>query len=344
MSRKGNRLPYFPQAVMKAIQLHSTGGPEVLQFLEVADPQAQAGEAVVRALAIGVGKPDVMIRTGLYPWMPPLPAIPGNEMVGIVESLEAAPGPIRVGQKVLVSSRELLLRGGCYAERIAVPAEALFALPEDMDPLSAVSLGNYQLANAMLFDSGTAPPRSILVQGAAGGVGTALVQTAAAHGIDVIAVASSVAKCAYARAAGAHFTHHRESGDLREAVQRMTDGRGVDLVLDPVAGPGFVSQLDLLAARGTLLSYAVLQGIPPDNLVEALRTRLDRSLAVRCYSVHVLDNDRMRRRDLMERAIELIAQGRVSPPAPTVFALKDAVAAHRLLQSPELLGKIALVP
>jgi NADPH2:quinone reductase len=329
---------------MKAIQIQRTGGPEVLQYVELPDPQPGPGEVVVRAEAIGVGKPDVMIRTGVYPWMPPLPAIPGNEMVGIVEALGPGAGGLQVQQRVLVSSRELTSRGGCYAERICVPAEALFALPVSVDPLAAVSMGNYQLARGMLFDSGSATPRSILVQGAAGGVGIALVQTAAAAGIEVIAVASTDAKCAYAKAAGAHHVHRRGSGDLRQAVLAITAGRGVDLVLDHVGGAGFVPQLDLLAARGTLLSYNVLQGIPPENMVAELRKRLDRSVAIRCYSVHVLDQDRPRRRELMQGAIDLLAEGSIRPPAPRTFALRDAQAAHRLLDGADLLGKIVLVP
>lgn len=329
---------------MKAIQIQSTGGPEVLQYVDLPDPVPGPADAVVRAEVIGVGKPDVMIRTGVYPWMPPLPAVPGNEMVGVIEALGAEARDLRVGQRVLVSSRELTSRGGCYAERIRVPAEALYALPSSMDPLGAVSLGNYQLAMGMLFDSGAARPRSVLVQAAAGGVGTALVQTAAAHGIEVIAVASTDAKCAHAREAGAHHVHRRGSGDLREAVLAITGGRGVDLVLDHVGGDDFVPQLDLLAARGTLLSYNVLQGIPQENLVAELRKRLDRSVAIRCYSVHVLDHDRPRRRELMQGAIDLLAQRRIRPPAPRTFPLRNAQEAHRLLDSADLLGKIVLVP
>ncbi len=329
---------------MKAIQIHRTGGPEVLHCVDLPDPQPGPGDAIVRAEVIGVGKPDVMIRTGVYPWMPPLPAIPGNEMVGVVESLGPGRHGLKVGQRVLVSSRELTRRGGCYAEKICVPAEALFVLPSSVDPLAAASMGNYQLAMGMLFDSGSPAPRSIVVQAAAGGVGIALVQTAAAHGIEVIAVAGSEAKCAYAREAGAHHVHRRGSGDLREAVLAITAGRGVDMVFDHVGGPGFVPQLDLLAARGTLLSYNVLQGIPEENLVAALRKRLDRSVAVRCYSVHVLDHEPARRRELMQGAIDLLADGRIRPPAPRCFALREAVEAHRLLATPDLLGKIVLVP
>jgi NADPH2:quinone reductase len=316
----------------------------VLQYVNLPDPQPGPVDAIVRAEAIGVGKPDVMIRTGVYPWMPALPATPGNEMVGIVESLGAGASGLQVGQRVLVSSRELASRGGCYAERIRVPAEALFVLPPSVDPLSAVSMGNYQLAMGMLFDSGSALPRSIVVQAAAGGVGIALVQTAAAHDIEVIAVASTEAKCSYAQQAGAHHVHRRGSGDLRKAVLAITAGRGVDMVFDHVGGPGFVPQLDLLAARGTLISYNVLQGIPQDNMVAELRKRLDRSVAIRCYSVHVLDHDRVRRRELMQGALDLLAQGRLRPPPPRTFALQDAQQAHRLLDSSDLLGKVVLVP
>ena len=329
---------------MKAIQIRSTGGPEVLEYVDLPDPQPGPADAIVRAEVIGVGKPDVMIRTGVYPWMPSLPAIPGNEMVGVVEALGPDAGRLQVGQRVLVSSRELSTRGGCYAERICVPAASLFLLPQNVDPLMAVSMGNYQLAMGMLFDSGSAPPRSIVVQSAAGGVGIALVQSAAAHGIQVIAVGGTEEKCAYIKSAGAHYVHLRGSGDLREAVQAITAGRGVDMVFDHIGGSGFVAQLDLLAARGTLLSYNVLQGIPQENMVAELRRRLDRSVAIRSYSIHVLDHDPVRRRELMQTVIDLLGESRIRPPMPQSFPLRSAQEAHRLLDGPALLGKIVLVP
>lgn len=316
----------------------------MLCYVDLPDPHPGPGEVVVRAKVIGVGKPDVMIRTGVYPWMPPLPAIPGNEMVGVVEALGPGAGGVALGQHVLVSARELAQRGGCYAERICVPADTLFTLPPSLDVLEAVSLPNYQLAMGMLLDSGSPIPRSVLVQAAAGGVGTALVQTAAAHGIQVIAVAGSEAKCAMALRAGAHHVFRRGSGDLGAFVRGATSGRGVDMVFDHVGGPSFLPQLDLLAPRGTLLSYNVLQGIPEDNVVAELRKRLDRSLAVRCYSVHVLDREPARRRELMNSAIDWLAQGRIRPPSPRSFALRDAADAHRLLAAPDFLGKVVLVP
>jgi len=135
---------------MKVIQMQRAGGPEVLEVVEKPLPEPAAGEARVRAQAIGISSADMLVRKGVYNWMPPLPAIPGNEMAGIVDALGRNASGVRVGQRVLVSSRELPFRGGCYAQAICVPADALFPLPEAIAPNDAVSLANYQLAGALL--------------------------------------------------------------------------------------------------------------------------------------------------------------------------------------------------
>ena len=111
---------------MNAIQVRAPGGPEVAELVELPVPQPGAGEVRVRAMAIGAGGPDVLIRNGTYKWMPPLPAIPGNEMAGVVDAVGAGVTALHVGQRVLVSARELPQRGGCYAEAICVPADCAF--------------------------------------------------------------------------------------------------------------------------------------------------------------------------------------------------------------------------
>jgi len=329
---------------MKAIQIEAPGGPEVLRLIELATPEPGHGQVRVRAEATGVGKPDVMIRKGIYPWMPPLPTIPGNEMVGCIDALGPGVTSLRLGQRVFVSSREMARRGGCYAEFICVPRESVFVLPDAVRAEDAACLGNYQLALALLFDSGIRPPESMLVHGAAGGVATALVQVGTVSGIRVFGVASTRKKCDFARAQGAQQVFLRGSDNLVEAVMECTNQRGVDLVLDPVGGPAFSANLDLLAPRGTLLSYATLAGLPGDDLLAELRRRLDRSLAVRCYSIHTLDLEPDTRRALMQRAIQMLAQGQLRPPPPQVFKLGDAPAAHRHLDQGLALGKIVLVP
>jgi NADPH2:quinone reductase len=318
----------------------------VLEVAEKPLPQPAAGEVRVRARAIGISSADMLVRKGVYSWMPPLPAVPGNEMAGVVDALGPGASGVRSGQPVLVSSRELPFRGGCYSEAICVPAEALFPLPEGIAPNDAVSLPNYQLAGALLYESGVRKPRSIVAYGASGGVGTALLQLAKCDGISGIGFVSSEEKRAFARQAGIENVLIRGKDDLRERVMALTGGRGVDVVY-AMGGPTaqFVGNLDLLAPLGTLVSFGFLGGPMPDlDLLGELRKRQGKCLGVRAYSIHALDHDRKLRRALMERAIELMAAGHLRPPAPTVLPLSQAGRAHELMEAGRSLGKLILVP
>ncbi|MGH6690774.1 MAG: quinone oxidoreductase family protein [Gammaproteobacteria bacterium] len=347
---------------MKAVEMRKPGGPEVLEVAEKPLPEPAAGEVRVRAQAIGISSADMLVRKGTYNWMPPLPATPGNEMAGVVDALGSSPttpalratppraggdvSGVRIGQQVLVSSRELPFRGGCYAEAICVPADALFPLPERIAPNDAVSLPNYQLAGALLYESGVRKPRSIVCYGASGGVGTALLQLAKCDGIATIGIVSTEEKRAFARRAGIENVLIRGKDDLREGVMALTGGRGVDVVY-AMGGPAesFVRNLDLLAPLGTLLSFGFLGGMMPDaDLYGELRKRAGRSLGVRNYSIHALDHDRKLRRALMERAIGLMATGRVRPAPPTLLPLAEAARAHEMMEAGRTLGKLVLVP
>jgi NADPH2:quinone reductase len=331
---------------MKVIQMKKGGGPEVLEAAEKPLPEPRAGEARVRAQAIGISAADVLVRKGVYNWMPPLPAVPGNEMAGVVEALGPGATGVRVGEPVLVSSRELPFRGGCYAEAICVPAAALFRLSDSIAPNDAVSLPNYQLAGALLYHSGVIKPFSILAYGASGGVGSALLQLAKCDGIQAIGVVSSEEKRAYAQKAGIKHVLIRGKDDLRGRVLALTAGRGVDVVY-ALAGPSaaFIGNLDLLAPLGTLLSFGPLGGLMPDaDLYGELRKRVGSSLGVRAYSIHTLDHERELRRALMQRAIELMGDGHLRPPPPTVLPLSEAARAHELMEAGKTLGKIVLAP
>lgn len=329
---------------IQVIQLTRTGGPEVLELAERPLPQPAPHEVRVRAQAIGVGKPDALIRKGVYQWMPPLPAVPGNEMAGVIDALGAGVSGLHRGQQVLVSARELPQRGGCYAEAICVPADAVYRLPDAVSATDAVTLGNYQLAGALLYESGIRRPASLLIHGAAGGVGTAVLQLAQADGLLAIGTVSSDDKLDFARAAGARHVIPRGTHNVHAEVMALTGGRGVDLVLDHVGGPQFASNLDLLAPLGTLLSYNALAGLPEENLLGALRRLMGKSLGVRCYSIHSLDQMPATRRALMERAISLMAAGSLRPPPPTLLPLAEAQRAHELLDAGLTLGKLVLLP
>jgi NADPH2:quinone reductase len=331
---------------MKIIQIQKPGGPDVLQIADKPLPQPATGEARVRAHAVGISSADMLVRKGIYNWMPPLPAVPGNEMAGSVDALGAGANGLRVGQRVLVSSRELKFRGGCYAQAICVPADALFPLPDSISPNDAVSLPNYQLAGALLYESGVTRPRSIVVYGASGGVGMAILQLAQCDGIEVIGIVSSEEKRAFVERAEIRNVLIRGKDDLQARVMSLTGNRGVDTVY-AMGGPGedFIRNLDLLAPLGTVLSFAMLGGLMPDaDIYGALRKRLGKSLGVRVYSVHALDHHRELRRKLMERAIGLMAAGKLRPPPPTLMPLAEAARAHEMMEAGRTIGKIVLVP
>jgi NADPH2:quinone reductase len=329
---------------MKVVHLRQTGGPEVLEYTNVPLPEPGPQEVRVRAHAIGVGKPDVLIRQGSYKWMPPLPAVPGNELAGVVEAVGSGVSSALMGTRVLVSSRELAQRGGCYAEAVCVPASAVYALPDAVSFDDAVSMPNVQLAGALLYESGARPPKSVVVHGAAGGVAGALIQLAQADGLLAIGTVSGADKFDFAQACGAHHLINRAKQNVQDAVLALTNGRGVDMVLDHVGGPNFSANLDLLAARGTLLSYNALAGLPEKNLLGELRRLLGKSLGVRCYSIHTMDEEPDTRRALMERALKLLAEGRIKAPITTSLPLSEAVRAHQLLDAGKVLGKLILRP
>jgi NADPH2:quinone reductase len=175
---------------MKAILLTRTGDPSVLDYLEMPLPRTRVDEVLIKADTIGVSRPEVMVRQGIYPWMPKLPAIPGIEMTGTVVERGRDVTELAVGDRVFVSARELPERAGCYAEYIAVPARAPFHLPDGVDLEAAACLSNYQVAWHVIHSAGrVVPGGSVAIEQAAGGVGSALVQLARLAGMRTIAIA-----------------------------------------------------------------------------------------------------------------------------------------------------------
>lgn len=249
-----------------------------------------------------------------------------------------------MGDRVLLSARELPQRGGGYAECACAPAAALYALPDGIDFDAAVSLPNFQLAQALLFGCGSARPvRSVLITAAAGGVASAMVQTARARGLQVIATASTAAKRDFVLRQGASAALDPHAADLAEQVKALTGGRGVDLALDPSGGALFIACLHALAPLGMAVSYNILAGMPPD-VFGVLRQLLGRSLAVRTFSMHSFDADVATRRGLMNDAIDLMARGAVQAPPATVLPLGQAREAHERLDDSSFTGKLVLHP
>ena len=195
-------------------------------------------------------------------------------------------------------------------------------------------------------ESGVRKPRRIVAYGASGGVGISLLQLAKADGMQPIGIVSSEEKRAFVQRSGIERVLIRGKDDLRERVMALTRNEGVDVVY-AMGGPStaFLANLDLLAPLGTVVSFAILGGLMPDaDIFGELRKRAGKSLGVRSYSIHALDHERELRRALMQRAIELMAAGRIRPPPPTVLPLADAARAHEMMEAGRTLGKMVLAP
>jgi NADPH:quinone reductase len=329
---------------MRAIQVHTPGGPEALALVTLPDPQPAAGQVRVRAQVIGVGRPDVLIRNGTYKWMPPLPAIPGAELSGVVDAVGEGVTRWRVGDAVLVSARELPERGGCYAEAVVVPEDAPFALPAGLGPEAAVSAPNLQLAQALFLAAGHADPKAVLITGAAGGVATMLAQLARHQGLKVLGTVRSEDKRRFALAHGFDEVFNATEGSVADRVRAATGGRGVDIAFDPVGAQSLTDCLRSLATLGTAVSYNAVAGPPTEDVFATLRALLGRSLALRCFSMHSFDADRVLRRRLMDRSLELLALGHVRAPQTTALALDQVREAHRVLDAGGTMGKMVLTP
>ena len=332
-------------AEMKAVLVRQVGGPDALEYVDLPRPNPGPRDVQIRAEAFGVGQPDVLIRRGVYKWMPPLPVNPGNDVAGYVSAVGAEVSGIAVGQKVLLSARDLAQRGGCYAEFVVAPADAVHLLAETVDLQEAVCLANYQVAWALLHQcASTQRADSVLVIGAAGGVGTALVQLGKLAGMTVIGTVSSDAKADFARHNGAdHVIFYRKENVIAR-TRELTGGRGVSLILDHVGGADFVGYIAALGKWGTLVSYNAFAGLPQENLVAAMRDHLDVCPAVRCFSFHVYDHDREGRRALMREVIDALERGAIRPAISARLKLAEVRQAHTLLEQGSALGKIVMTP
>jgi len=330
---------------MKAIQIEQTGDPSVLRYVELPTPRPGAGEVLVRAHTIGVSMPEILVRRGTYAWMPPLPAIPGIEMSGTIAECGPEVTDRKVGAPVFVSARDLPVRAGCYAECIAVPARAAHLLPVGCDLEAAACLSNYQVAYHLVHSAARGvDPRTVLVHTAAGGVGSAAVQLARIAGMEVIGITGSEAKRQAVLSLGAAAAINYRNEDVVGRVREATGGRGADLILDPIGGREFGRNFAMLAPLGLVISYGRLAGPPDPGFVAAMREHHEVSPAVRFFTIHSFDHDPETRANATRALLDWLAAGQIRPLIHARLPLAEAAAAHRLLESNAVVGKLLLKP
>jgi len=343
MSRHETHSEHGP--AMKAVILEKPGPPEVLRYVDVPKPVPGPGQVLVRAHTIGVSMPEIMVRRGIYPWMPPLPAIIGIEMSGIVEETGDEVALFKAGQPVFVSARELPVRGGCYAEYLVADAGALYMLPHRDDLEGAAALSNYQVAWHLL-NSATrgAHYESVLATGAAGGIGTALLQLAKVGNKKIIGVVDTDEKASFVRSLGADGVINGRVEDITAATRDFTEGKGVDVILDSIGGRDFPKHLERLAPFGLLVSYGRLAGPPSGDVLGELLRRSGDSLALQMFSMHLFDKDPGTRRRVTEELIAMLSSGKIKPHIHARLPLSRAAEAHALIEKGEVLGKLVLRP
>ncbi|MBL8308183.1 MAG: NAD(P)H-quinone oxidoreductase [Rubrivivax sp.] len=325
---------------MRAIEISAPGGPEVLRACERPAPAPQPGELLIAVQASGVNRPDVLQRKGLYPMPPGVSDLPGLEIAGTVaggapEDLAAA--GLAVGDAVCA-----LVAGGGYAEFCVAPAGQCLPVPAGLNMVEAASLPEtfFTVWQNVFAIAKLAAGETLLVQGGSSGIGVTAIQLAKALGARVIVTAGSDEKCAACLALGADHAINYKTQDFVAEVRRIT-GRGVDVVLDMVAGDYVGRELECLAEDGRLAIIAV-QGGTKSSIDSGLVLRKRLSITGSTLRPRSVPYKTGLARELRATVWPLLEAGRIKPVIHQVFAAPKAAEAHALMESSTHVGKIVL--
>lgn len=326
---------------MHAVEITSFGAPDVLRLGERPVPQAGAGELLIRVSASGINRPDVLQRLGHYAPPPGTSNLPGLEVAGVIEAGDAtamATAGFRIGDRVCA-----LVAGGGYAQWCVAPVVQCLPVPEGLSDVEAASLPEtFFTVWSNVFDRGRLQSgESLLIQGGTSGIGVTAIQLARAFGATVIVTAGSDAKCAACLSMGAHHAINYKSQDFVTEVQRITAGKGVDVVLDMVGGDYVAREVECLAEDGRIVIIAVQGGIQSGfNAGLVLRRRL--TITGSTLRPRPVAFKGAIARALREHVWPLLASGVVKPVIHSTFAAADAAMAHTLMESGQHTGKIVL--
>jgi len=327
------------------------GAPDVLQSREIADPVPADGEIRIAVRAAGVNFADVLARLGLYPDAPKPPMVVGYEVSGVVDAVGPNVTTHRAGDRVVA-----LTRFGGYADRVVVRADFAFTVPSQLDHPSAAAIPvNYLTALIALYRmANVSPGETVLVHGAGGGVGIAATQLSRLRGATIIGTASAAKHDAIREHGVRHAIDYR-TADVVVEVRRLTNGRGVDVVLDPIGGRSFADSYRLLAPLGRLVMYGVSSIAPGErrSVWRALTTivrmprftplsLMNRNRGVFGLNVGHLWDERRQLGDAMTLLLKEVGAGRLHPVVSRTFPLEQAADAHRFMQSRGNVGKIVL--
>lgn len=323
---------------MRAIEITRFGGPEVLQLCEREIPVPKHGEVLIRVRAAGINRPDVLQRMGHYPVPVGASDLPGLEVAGEIIGGDLSQTDLKVGDFVCA-----LVQGGGYAEYCVASIAQCLPVPRGLGLVEAASLPEtYFTVWSNLFDRGSLQAgETLLVHGGSSGIGVAAIQIATALGVKVLATVGSVEKCGAVEALGAVRGINYRTEDFLEVVREETAAKGVDVILDMIAGKYLSRNIGALADDGRLVVIALLGGAKAElDLSQILRRRLHvtgstlRPRSVE-FKASIANN-------LREKIWPLIEDGRIKPVVHRTFPLSEAGRAHKFMESSQHIGKLIL--
>lgn len=323
---------------MVAVEIKGVGEPDVLQPVERAVPHPAANEVLIKVAAAGVNRPDLMQRKGLYPPPPGASDIPGLEIAGMIVGSGNRVTHFKKGDKVAA-----LVTGGGYAEYCLASAELCMPLPAGMTVIQGAALPEtFFTVWSNVFDRGQLEKgETLLVHGGAGGIGTTAIQLARTFEANVVVTAGTAEKCVFCLKLGADAAINYNEQDFVSEIERLTDGRGVDVILDMIGGDYFPRNLKCLAADGRLVQIAIQHGPKTElNLLPVMLKRLTitgSTLRARnvAFKADIAET-------LLKKVWPLLANGKISPVIHSTFPLTEASKAHELMESSRHIGKIIL--
>ncbi|MET3979179.1 NADPH2:quinone reductase [Mucilaginibacter sp. UYP25] len=324
---------------MKAIIITQPGEPEVLQIGDRPTPACSPTEVLIKVMAAGINRPDVAQRKGNYP--PPAGAptdIPGLEVAGLVTEIGAEVTRWKIGDKVCA-----LVIGGGYAEYCNAPQGQCLLVPDNLSFAEAASLPEtFFTVWSNVFDRGRLQPgETLLVHGGSSGIGVAAIQMATAFGSKVYVTAGSAEKCRFCEDLGATNAINYNEENFADAIAKLTDNKGVDVILDMIGGPYTPLNIKCLAIEGRLVHINTMKGKKVEiDLSEVMRKRLtitgsmlrSRDVGFKTAIAHNLE----------QHIWPLLASGKIKPVIYKIFAADEAAKAHALMESSGHMGKIVI--
>jgi NADPH2:quinone reductase len=324
---------------MKAIRVHSFGGPEVLRLDEIDAPFPGPGEVVIDVRAAGVNPADTYMRNGTYAIVPELPYIPGGDAAGIISAIGPDVAGYAIGDRVFAGTAQSFDFTGCYAEKLKRKAAEIGPLPDSVSFAEAATFGvSYTTAHYALFARGDAQAgETVFIHGASGSVGTSAVQLAKRAGMTVIGSGGTAKGLELIVSAGADHSVDHTASDYLDEVRRLTNDRGPELILEMLANVNLAADMDLAAKFGRIIVIG-----NRGEVTITPRVAMMKELDIR--GIALWNATRKQMKPILDDILVGVAQGSLRPVVGKQMPLAEAAAAHIAVLEPGAHGKIVLLP